>query len=231
MKPGVTTRRRRRGGVGRARRSNLRARQSGHRGRRRRRGCEARPFRRRHLRARGRGRAVPDLRRGTHSSPSSRQRTGRKDLTLPTLPRARWPGRVRVPGPRDAVASGGEIAARCGRSKTCECPIRCLLPGALLVALLAAPRLLAAETSVPRGRALELPSYDSVQGLAPYGSREAYAAAAADRRFVIERIRYPSDGLTVLAYVYRPVASSGRLPVIVFNAGAGPGSPSTPSCW
>ena len=88
------------------------------------------------------------------------------------------------------------------------------------MALLAAPRLLAAETSVPRGRALELPSYDSVQGLAPYGLREAYAAAAADRRFVMEQIRYPSDGLTVLAYVYRPVASSGRLPVIVFNRGS-----------
>jgi dipeptidyl aminopeptidase/acylaminoacyl peptidase len=88
------------------------------------------------------------------------------------------------------------------------------------VALLAATRLLAAEASAAPGRALELPSYDSVQGLAPYGSREAYAVAAGDRRFVMEQIRYPSDGLTVLAYVYRPAASGRRLPVIVFNRGS-----------
>jgi dienelactone hydrolase len=36
----------------------------------------------------------------------------------------------------------------------------------------------------------------------------------------MEQIRYPSDGLTVLAYVYRAVASSGRLPVVVFNRGS-----------
>ena len=76
MKPGVTTRpetsRRRRAGAA----VRFRARRSGHRGRRRRRGCEARPFRRRHLRARGRGRAVPDLRRGTHSSRAAGREPG-----------------------------------------------------------------------------------------------------------------------------------------------------------
>jgi len=93
-----------------------------------------------------------------------------------------------------------------------------LRPLALLLPLLVAAPLRAADPSA--GQALTFPPYDSVAGLAPYGSREAYAAAAADRRFVMEQIRYASDGLTVLAYVYRPVTPGGRLPVIVFNRGS-----------
>jgi len=89
---------------------------------------------------------------------------------------------------------------------------------ALLLPLLVAAPLRAADPSA--GQALTFPPYDSVAGLAPYGSREAYAAAAADRRFVMEQIRYPSDGLTVLAYVYRPVTPGRRLPVIVFTRGS-----------
>jgi len=98
------------------------------------------------------------------------------------------------------------------------CPTVGPLPA--LLALLAAAPLLGAEPSTAKGQALSFPPYDSVPGLAQYASREAYTTAAADRRFVMEQIRYPSDGLTVLAYVYRPVASSGRLPVVVFNRGS-----------
>jgi len=97
---------------------------------------------------------------------------------------------------------------------------RPILGPLLLLLLLVAIPLRAARSSAPAGQPLAFPPYDSVPGLAPYGSREAYATAAADRRFVMEQIRYPSHGLTVLAYVYRPVASSGRLPVIVFNRGS-----------
>jgi dipeptidyl aminopeptidase/acylaminoacyl peptidase len=78
----------------------------------------------------------------------------------------------------------------------------------------------AAGPSSPAEQLLTFPPQESVPGLAPYGSREAYAAAAADRRFVMEQIRYPSDGLTVLAYVYRSATPAGRLPVIVFNRGS-----------
>lgn len=64
------------------------------------------------------------------------------------------------------------------------------------------------------------PAYESVRGLRQYATPEAYAVAQADARFVMERIAYPSDGLTVFAYVYRPVHPAGRLPVIVFNRGS-----------
>lgn len=64
------------------------------------------------------------------------------------------------------------------------------------------------------------PAYESVRGLRQYATPENYAAARADSRFVMERIAYPSDGLTVFAYVYRPAAPAGRLPVIVFNRGS-----------
>ena len=94
------------------------------------------------------------------------------------------------------------------------------IPGFLLLPLLLALPVRAVGPSAPAGQPLTFPPYDSVPGLAPYGSREAYEAASADRRFVMEQIRYPSDGLTVLAYVYRPVTPSGRLPVIVFNRGS-----------
>jgi dipeptidyl aminopeptidase/acylaminoacyl peptidase len=65
-----------------------------------------------------------------------------------------------------------------------------------------------------------LPAYASVKGLDHYADAEAYRRAAVDRRFVMERIAYASDGLTVYAYVYRPAASRGRLPVVVFNRGS-----------
>lgn len=67
---------------------------------------------------------------------------------------------------------------------------------------------------------VELPAYESVRGLRQYATPEDYAAARADARFVMERIAYPSDGLTVYAYVYRPRQPAGRLPVVIFNRGS-----------
>ena len=68
--------------------------------------------------------------------------------------------------------------------------------------------------------AVELPAWESVRGLAQYATPEDYAAARADTRFVMERITYRSDGLSVYAYVYRPRRTSGRLPVVIFNRGS-----------
>jgi dipeptidyl aminopeptidase/acylaminoacyl peptidase len=64
------------------------------------------------------------------------------------------------------------------------------------------------------------PAYETVRGLRNYATPDEYAEAQADSRFVMERIAYPSDGLTVFAYVYRPRVSAGRLPVVVFNRGS-----------
>ena len=99
-------------------------------------------------------------------------------------------------------------------------PSRPAVSALLLLAVLLLSSSRISAWAPPQGRPVEFPSYDSVPGLAPYGSREAYAAAVADHRFVMEQVPYTSDGLPVLAYVYRPVTSTGRLPVIVFNRGS-----------
>ena len=65
------------------------------------------------------------------------------------------------------------------------------------------------------------PDYDSERGIGWAASREEYAAARADARFVFEQFTYQSDGLTVGAYVYRSKAPGrGKSPVIVFNRGS-----------
>lgn len=52
-----------------------------------------------------------------------------------------------------------------------------------------------------------------------YASRAEYTAAAADDRFAFEKLRYRSDGLEVVAYLYRPRDERPR-PVVVFNRGS-----------
>src|SRR4051812_39375399 len=50
-------------------------------------------------------------------------------------------------------------------------------------------------------------------------SRDEYREASEDPRFVLERISYASDGLEVVAYLYRPLRDSGRYPAVIFNKG------------
>ena len=70
-------------------------------------------------------------------------------------------------------------------------------------------------------KAVEIPDYDSERGIGWAASREDYAAARADDRYVFEQFTYDSDGLTVGAYLYRPRNSGVKpLPVIVFNRGS-----------
>lgn len=52
-------------------------------------------------------------------------------------------------------------------------------------------------------------------------STEAEYVAACDGRYVLEKVRYRSDGLAVIAYFYHPTSSEGmNRPVIVFNRGS-----------
>jgi len=54
-----------------------------------------------------------------------------------------------------------------------------------------------------------------------YATADEYAAAAGDERFVLEKLRYRSDELAVVAYLYRPAdAALPARPVIVFNRGS-----------
>jgi dipeptidyl aminopeptidase/acylaminoacyl peptidase len=68
---------------------------------------------------------------------------------------------------------------------------------------------------------VEIPDYDSERGIAWAASREEYAAARADDRYVFEQFSYDSDGSAVGAYLYRPrIPRASSSPVIVFNRGS-----------
>ncbi len=70
-------------------------------------------------------------------------------------------------------------------------------------------------------RPVPCPGFDSDRGIQWSSTREEYDAASDDTRFVMEQFTYPSDGLTVGAYVYRARrAPDRRLPVIVYNRGS-----------
>jgi dipeptidyl aminopeptidase/acylaminoacyl peptidase len=54
-----------------------------------------------------------------------------------------------------------------------------------------------------------------------YATADEYAAAASDARYVLEKLRYRSEGLSVIAYLYRPTDDTQtKRPVIVFNRGS-----------
>lgn len=77
-----------------------------------------------------------------------------------------------------------------------------------------------AGSLAPASDPVTLPSYEAVDKLDHYATRDVYEKAVADDRFVMERVAYPSDGLTVHAYVYRPRTGNAKLPVIIFNRGS-----------
>ncbi len=75
----------------------------------------------------------------------------------------------------------------------------------------------------PNGKVIErktyeFPAYEKTVGPKGSFSKEEYTAAINGRN-VMERIIYSSDGLRVPALIYRPRATNGSLPVIVFNRG------------
>ena len=80
------------------------------------------------------------------------------------------------------------------------------------------------DGAIVRREAYAFPPYEkAVQAtdVEDYAPREAYEQAAGDRRFELQKLTYMSDGLRVVAYLYKPVRTEGALlPAIVFNRGS-----------
>jgi len=97
--------------------------------------------------------------------------------------------------------------------------------------------LLAATQDVPMdgtilgARPYEFPAYVDAYGytrfdgtqdaIEKYWTRDEYEDALTDERFEFQKLLYASDGLSVVAYVLRPVEATTPLPTIVFNRGSG----------
>ena len=54
-----------------------------------------------------------------------------------------------------------------------------------------------------------------------YWTKAEYESAVDDQRFEFQKLLYASDGLSVVAYVYKPREITTALPTIVFNRGSG----------
>lgn len=73
------------------------------------------------------------------------------------------------------------------------------------------------------------PAYDKAEGIEFYAARPEYEAAVNDPAFAFHKVRYLSDDLKVVAYLYQPVQPGARkLPLIIFNRGSGPAGDSAP---
>ena len=56
-----------------------------------------------------------------------------------------------------------------------------------------------------------------------YADKADYETAVGDTKFEFEKLKYLSDGLKVVAYVYRPKETGARkFPAVIFNRGSGP---------
>jgi len=80
------------------------------------------------------------------------------------------------------------------------------------------------EGAIVQRTPYDFPSYEqAVQttDVEQYTDRVSYEDSINDREFVFEKLRYVSDGLKVVAYVYRPKQIVGRnFPAIIFNRGS-----------
>ena len=80
------------------------------------------------------------------------------------------------------------------------------------------------DGSVVERKTYEFPSYEKAvdtTDVEKYFSKEAYEQAVGDPNFELQKVYYLSDGLKVVAYVYKPKRVEGkRLPGIIFNRGA-----------
>jgi len=80
--------------------------------------------------------------------------------------------------------------------------------------------------AVVERKAYDFPSYEravETTDVERYADKADYETAVGDTKFEFEKLKYLSDGLKVVAYVYRPRQTDGRkFPVIIFNRGSGP---------
>ena len=78
--------------------------------------------------------------------------------------------------------------------------------------------------SILRNRiAIDLPPYSEISEnplIHLYAPEADYGRARADSKYVMERLVYSSDGLEVVAFLYRPKESKNAQPTIVFNRGS-----------
>lgn len=93
-----------------------------------------------------------------------------------------------------------------------------------LVALVAAmPAAAQPEEVILEREAYAVPSWSAAVKATDveeaYATRDEYTAAASDDRYILEKLRYRSAGLSVVAYLYRPRDATPR-PTIVFNRGS-----------
>jgi len=87
-----------------------------------------------------------------------------------------------------------------------------------------APAVVANDGVIIERRAYAFPDYEkAVQStdVEEYVSKEAYERAVGDRSFEFQKLVYASDGLKVVAYLYKPARTEGApLPAIIFNRGS-----------
>jgi dipeptidyl aminopeptidase/acylaminoacyl peptidase len=80
------------------------------------------------------------------------------------------------------------------------------------------------DGSIVERRNYSFPSYEEAAqatDIKNYASKEAYQRAVNDPDFEFQKLKYMSDGLKVIAYLYKPVRITGRrFPAIVFNRGS-----------
>lgn len=78
----------------------------------------------------------------------------------------------------------------------------------------------AQSTALADLQSVTVPSFDAERGIQWSSSREEYEAARADDRYTFMQFTYPSDGLTVGAYLYSRRTRDSKRPVIVYNRGS-----------
>lgn len=80
--------------------------------------------------------------------------------------------------------------------------------------------------AVVERKAYGFPSYEravETTDVENYADKAEYETAVNDTKFEFEKLKYLSDGLKVVAYVYRPRQTVGRkFPAVIFNRGSGP---------
>jgi dipeptidyl aminopeptidase/acylaminoacyl peptidase len=97
---------------------------------------------------------------------------------------------------------------------------RTIVAAALCLAVAVAETAAATPPILIERQAVSPPAWADAQDAHRATTETAYAAAASDPRYQLERVRYRSDGLEVSAYLYRPRASAGPQPLVVFNRGS-----------
>lgn len=111
--------------------------------------------------------------------------------------------------------------------------VRVHLSAIFFIALpfLSAAQTVPADGTILGARPYEFPAYVDAHGytrldgsqdaIEKYWTRDEYENAVTDERFEFQKLLYASDGLSVVAYVLRPVGHATPLPTVVFNRGSG----------